>query len=88
MIQDGIGARILLGRYLSLLTFMISTPIQPRSEWQENHKLLSQPWICLMNCNQELSGIMYNKRALWNQEILTEDMVIRSAFESFPTFIV
>jgi hypothetical protein len=41
-----------------------------------------------MNCNQELSGIMYNKRALWNQEILTEDMVIRFAFESFPTFIV
>jgi hypothetical protein len=31
---------------------------------------------------------MYNKRALWNQEILTEKMVIRSAFKSLPTFIV
>lgn len=74
LVTDGIGARILLGRYLSLLSFMISTPTQFKFEWQENHKLLSQPWICLMTCNQELSGIMYNNRALWNQEILTEHM--------------
>jgi 15-O-acetyltransferase Tri3 len=76
LITDGIGARILLGRYLSLLTFIISTSFRFEPSWQENHNVLSPPWICLMNCNQELSGNTYTKRVSRNQDILTSQMVI------------
>jgi hypothetical protein len=78
LISDGIGARILLGRYLLLLTFIISTSFRFKPGWQENYNILSPPWVCLMNCNQELSGNKYNKRVSWNQDILTEQMVTGS----------
>jgi hypothetical protein len=78
-VTDGIGARILLGRYLLLLASSITNPADPpgcKFDWQESQNKLSSPWICLMDANQLLSGIKYNETTLRNQVILAERMVI------------
>jgi 15-O-acetyltransferase Tri3 len=78
LITDGIGARILLGRYLSHLASSISNPFQFKPNWSENHDRLSPPWICLMNPQQNLSGIQYEKDALWNQDVIFNYMVCQA----------
>jgi hypothetical protein len=77
-VTDGIGARILLGRYLLLLASSIITSSNPpdcKFNWEEGYKQLSLPWICLMNENQALSGVKYEETVLLNQDILTKKMV-------------
>ena len=76
LITDGIGARIMLGRYLSHLAFELTTTSpQPKLDWQENHDRLSPPWISLLNYSQQLSGNEYNEGILRNRSILTNRMV-------------
>lgn len=82
LITDGIGARILLGRYLSHLAYSISTSFDAfrsifRPDWTENHNKLSRPWICFMNFERELSGTQYEEGALWNQDVMLNRMVRR-----------
>jgi hypothetical protein len=81
LITDGIGARILLGRYLSHLASSISTSFQFKPNWLENHDRLSPPWICLMDSKQKLSGTEYEKNALWNQDIILNHMVSKAYSE-------
>jgi hypothetical protein len=77
LITDGIGARILLGRYLSHLAYSISTSVQFKLNWQENHARLSPPWTCCTNPEQEYFGAKYEKDALWNQDVMTSRMVVQ-----------
>jgi 15-O-acetyltransferase Tri3 len=89
-VTDGIGARILLGRYLLLLASSITTSLNPpefRFNWEESYNNLSAPWICLMNDNQALSGTKYNENALWNQDILGEQMVMLHRLNELPQLL-
>jgi 15-O-acetyltransferase Tri3 len=75
LITDGIGARILLGRYLSLLASSISEASQVNLEWRNNQDKLSPPWICIMNQDQDVSGTNYETIVSWYQDLLTNQMV-------------
>ncbi|KAN0119928.1 hypothetical protein V8E51_002136 [Hyaloscypha variabilis] len=74
LVTDGIGARIVLGRYLSLLASSIVTPINFKPDWQKNHENLSAPWIGLLRNCQELSGPSYEEGVLRNRDIMITRM--------------
>jgi hypothetical protein len=80
-ITDGIGIRILLSKYLSILSTMLMHPTsstgvdKPTFNWSESLTSLSPPWISVMNEEQCLSGPEYEKVTAWNQEVLLSKMV-------------
>jgi hypothetical protein len=74
---DGIGIRIILGKYLNLLASLISDPASgPNYNWQESHKNLSPPWIAVMNEHQAISGPSYDRASGENRDALLDTMVI------------
>jgi len=82
LITDGIGTRILFGKYLSLLALSLNKPSNATAKehnWDDSHKNLSVPFICVMNHDQITSGPQYEKIAAWNRVVLLEKMV-RSNF--------
>lgn len=84
-ITDGIGTRILLGKYLSLFSSCISQPqsISDIYDWTESSKNLSLPWISMMNQNQNISGPEFEQTVAWNKEILFKKMVLNLPFAFF-----
>ncbi|KAE9380552.1 hypothetical protein N431DRAFT_325122 [Stipitochalara longipes BDJ] len=70
LITDGVGARILLGHYLSHLASSTATTLNFKPNWQKNHEQLSPPWISLLNSTQELSGQRYEEGVLRNRDIM------------------
>jgi hypothetical protein len=77
-IADGIGIRILLSKYLTLLANELLEPTTPTHltfDWEESLRFLTQPWIRLLDDKQYLSGPQYEKAATWNREVLLEKMV-------------
>ena len=79
-ITDGIGIRILLGRYLSLLSEAYRVNILAKKEinWEDSAQNLSHPWISILNKEQVHSGPDYEGRAERNREIVFEKMVTKS----------
>jgi hypothetical protein len=78
-ITDGIGIRILLSKYLYILaknalrSDISQDPLM--TDWGENSKLLTTPWICSLNEDQIFSGPEYEEAVSWNQKFLQEKMV-------------
>ena len=82
-ITDGIGIRIMLSKYLSILATNFLKPTSPqetRVNWGKSFKFLTPPWICFMDEKQVLSGPEYEKAVVWNQQVLLKKMVINSSF--------
>ena len=80
-ITDGIGIKILLGRFLDLLVQSLSESFASweRLDWRNSAINLSPPWICVMNDEQNISGPEYEKVADANEEILFQRMVIEKS---------
>jgi len=77
-VADGIGIRILLGRYLTLLASSLGQPsnlTHKEINWSESSKNLSTPWISVMNEHQVTSGPEYERASEENREFLHEKMV-------------
>lgn len=87
---DGIGTRILFGKYLSLLAkFLSGSPGvgQGEMEWAESSRNVSPPWISIMDEEQITSGPQYDEMAQMNKTLLLENMVIyvfSSVYQSTP----
>jgi hypothetical protein len=82
-ITDGIGIRIMLSKYLSVLARNILKPTSPREtrvNWEKSFRFLTPPWICFMDEKQVLSGPEYEKAVVWNQQVLLRKMVTNSSF--------
>ncbi|TVY39675.1 Trichothecene 15-O-acetyltransferase [Lachnellula occidentalis] len=73
---DGIGTRILFGKYLSLLAkFLSGSPGgQDEIEWAESSRNLSPPWISIMDEEQVTCGPEYEEMAQMNKTMLLESM--------------
>lgn len=76
-ITDGIGARILTGRFLSLLASALSKPdaMSITIDWEKSANNLSLPWIGLMNKEQVLSGRDYEDISNSNRDFILNKMV-------------
>jgi hypothetical protein len=78
-ITDGIGIRILLSKYLYILaknalrSDISQDPLM--TDWGENSKLLTTPWICSLNEDQIFSGPEYEEAVSGNQKFIQEEMV-------------
>ncbi len=82
-VADGIGARILSGKFLALLASSLGIgPVAAKTEikWEDSCHNLSQPWIRLMNADQILSGPKYEETAVKNRDVLLDQMVITLHF--------
>ncbi|CZR51941.1 uncharacterized protein PAC_01818 [Phialocephala subalpina] len=72
-VADGIGARILLGKYLTLLSSDLgrdADDVERDIRWEDSWKNLSPPWITLMNSDQIISGLEYEDNAAENQNVI------------------
>lgn len=77
-ITDGIGIRIVLSKYLSILATVMSTPNGTQGlevDWTKPLKPPTTPWICCLNSEQVISGPEYESLVRWNHEVLLEKMV-------------
>ncbi|EPE25640.1 hypothetical protein GLAREA_01552 [Glarea lozoyensis ATCC 20868] len=73
LITDGIGTRVLLGKYLEEFSKSLAAPNSVEDTkllWGETWKNLSPPWITIMNNKQEYSGRGFKERVSANQEYL------------------
>lgn len=88
-ITDGIGIRILIGRFLALLAQSLNLPLaaQEGLDWQQSVTNLSPPWINLVNEEQRFSGPDYERVAKANEEFLFRKMVSQT-FISMVRFYV
>jgi hypothetical protein len=88
-ITDGIGVRILLGQYLSILANSLNGlpgVDEMEIDWQESCRNLSPPWISIMNKEQLKSGPDYEEMVEWSRDILLEKMVMPTpSFLLFPS---
>jgi hypothetical protein len=63
-ITDGIGARIIFGKYLSLLASSLANPWKlawDEDAWKQSINKLSQPWISAINEEQVICGPDYQE---------------------------
>jgi hypothetical protein len=77
-VTDGIGSRILFGKYLSLLAKFLSISPgvgQDDIDWTESSQNLSPPWISIMNEEQITSRSEYEEHVQLNKIMLFEHMV-------------
>ena len=77
-VTDGIGTRILFGKYLSFLAkFLSSSPGRGQDEidWAESSRNLSPSWISIMDEEQVTSGPEYEEKVQLNKTMLLENMV-------------
>lgn len=78
-ITDGIGTRIIFGKFLALLASSLGTaPDATETDiaWENSRHNLSQPWICCMNEHQLISGPEYEAIAAVNRDVMLNQMVI------------
>ena len=76
-VTDGIGIRILFGKYLSLLAkFLSGSPEVGEIKWAESSRNLSPPWISIMDEEQVTHGPEYEEMVQMNKTLLLENMVI------------
>jgi hypothetical protein len=74
-ITDGIGTRILFGKFLSCLAKSISEPkreVRDVNRWTRNGRNLSVPWIEVMNEEQVVSGHDFEKITAENKVNLSK----------------
>ena len=71
-VTDGIGIRIVLGRYLSLLATELGQRDLPREvqTWERSFENLSPSWITIMHEEQVLTGTEYERNAELNKDII------------------
>jgi len=78
-VTDGIGIRILLGRYLSMLTEELGKPqsllVQEQLDWRNSAGNLSRPWVAVMNDAQEVCSTGYEKLVESNREFMFTKLV-------------
>jgi len=77
-VTDGIGTRILFGKYLTLLakSLSISPGVnQDEIDWAGSSQNLSPPWISIMDEEQVTSGPKYEEKVQLNKTMLFENMV-------------
>jgi hypothetical protein len=74
-IRDGIGARILFGKFLACLAESISKPTKyawNEDSWKDSGRKLTVPWIEVMNDNQAVSGPEYATHVAKNRVNLSK----------------
>ena len=76
-VVDGIGIKILLGRFLALLAKSLSSPLEEDFDWEQSINNLTPPWIGLMNEDQLCSGPEYERVAEANKDFMFQKMVQR-----------
>ena len=72
-ITDGIGARIIFGKYLSLLALSLVAPHKQAWDedvWRQSARNLSIPWISMINSEQVICGPEYQNLVAENQSNL------------------
>lgn len=76
-ITDGIGARIMFGKFLTLLAVTLNQPeaFTGDLDWEESAKNLFSPWILMMNEKQVYSGPDHNRLMESNRQFIFEKMV-------------
>jgi hypothetical protein len=86
-ISDGIGTRIVFGRFLTLLASSLDTPGSTKNgiHWEDSRHNLAQPWICCMNEHQLISGPEYEATASANRDVILNQMVIQYAIQTTHT---
>lgn len=87
-IADGIGTRIVLGKFLQLLADSLGTApdsTETGLNWEESRQNLSPPWICCMNDHQLISGPEYKATAAANRDVILNQMVIQHPVQNFYT---
>lgn len=57
-VSDGIGTRILMGRFLDLFAWCVGDGVEDENllVWEESGKNLSKPWIGMLDGKQKLEG--------------------------------
>jgi hypothetical protein len=76
-ITDGIGTRILFGRFLSSLAHTLSKStidVWNEEVWKHSGSKLSVPWIEVMNDDQVISGPVYERIVAENEENLRKQV--------------
>lgn len=89
-ITDGVGIRILLTKYLSILATQLIEPTDLLAfnlDWEESSKFLTPAWIFQLNEKQTLSGPQYEEALAWNRVVLLEKMVRASSASYMPLSI-
>ena len=77
-VTDGIGIRILLDLYLSILAESLSGPkdiLNQELDWRSSAENLSTSWVTVMNGAQEVSGTEYEKLMQLNQDFMFNKLV-------------
>jgi len=77
-VTDGIGIRIILGRYLASLAAALDRQddfTDERIDWRESWKNMSPAWVSIMNEEQLLSGPGYERIAEMNRDIIFNKLV-------------
>lgn len=76
-VTDGVGARIVCGKLLSLLAAALesSDTFNDFINWEESAQKLAPPWIGIMNEDQVFSGADYEICAQFNRDFIFEKMV-------------
>jgi hypothetical protein len=73
---DGIGTRILFGKFLGQLAASLGGPalkdLKDDKIWQESAQNLAPAWPTILNANQRVAGSDYQKAVGENQENLTK----------------
>jgi hypothetical protein len=80
-VTDGIGIRILLGRYLALLAASLAKHDDLpdlKVNWQESSKHLSPAWSNIMNQEQLTSGPEYERVVESNRDVMFNKLVTTS----------
>lgn len=80
LMTDGIGIRVLLGKYLSLIAEELaissrSTRLKPTSQSSLGRQSLAEPWYNLMNEDQMVSGKSYEAAVKTQERFLLSDTV-------------
>ena len=77
-VTDGIGIRIIFGKYLTLLaSYLGKSPNAPQVQlnWEDSARNLYAPWISLMNEEQIISGPEYEACSEFNTWLFLRRMV-------------
>ncbi|KAH8601460.1 hypothetical protein B0O99DRAFT_257905 [Bisporella sp. PMI_857] len=80
-VTDGIGTRIILGRFLHILADFLSrerNSLDQEIDWKSSAKNLSVAWIQMMNAEQENFGTNFEKSADHIRDVMFTKLVIKS----------
>lgn len=81
-ITDGIGTRILLGRFLELFSRCIddSQSVSSGPKWEDSYKNLTRPWIEMLDTKQKLEGRELEELVERKRDYLYHKIVFISPF--------